>query len=295
MLQLRLLRYFCSVVEQGSVSAAADVLFIAQPPLSKALNQLEQQLGVRLFTRSSKGMIPTQAGQCLYQRAGTLLRQAQEIEEEMRGFADGQRGVVRIGTVSMGISRVTAMIQALGADFPAMGFSLQQGDTQYLSELMEQHQLDAALVHLPLTRGAPELKILPLAHSRFQALCHPDSPLAARTSLTLAQLAEVPLALLRRKSGFGVYEKVLQSFTRAGLTPRVLADTSDISPLMALVKRRAAVALLPVLPDDIPVGIVALDVPELDSVADDLALLYRPPQPGSPLEQALAFFQRTSP
>ncbi|MBW7981020.1 LysR family transcriptional regulator [Enterobacillus tribolii] len=295
MLKLRLLHYFCTVVEQGSVSAAAGVLFIAQPPLSKGLQQLEELLGVQLFFRSSKGMQPTEAGRHLYQRAGALLRQSREIEDEMKGFADGQRGVVRIGTVSMGIPRVTAMIQTLGDACPTIGFSLQQGDTQHLTELLEMYRLDAALIHLPLTSAAPDLKLLPLARSRFQTLCHPDSPLAAQPRITLAQLAGVPLALLRRKSGFGVYERVLQSFTRAGLTPRILADTSDIAPLIALVKQRAAVALLPVLPDDIPPGIVARDVPELDDVADELALLYRAPlSADSPLHRAIAFLGQTA-
>ncbi|MFI8414996.1 LysR family transcriptional regulator [Serratia sp. NPDC078593] len=69
MLKLKPLSYFNAVVEQGSVFAAAEVLFIAQPPLSKALVQLKQHWGVQLFERSSKGMKPTEAGRYLYQRA----------------------------------------------------------------------------------------------------------------------------------------------------------------------------------------------------------------------------------
>ncbi|HGM5493342.1 TPA: LysR family transcriptional regulator [Serratia fonticola] len=279
MLKLKPLSYFKAVVEQGSVSAAAAVLYIAQPPLSKALSQLEEEWGVQLFERSSRGMAPTEAGRYLYQRACDLLQMAAEVEEEMHAFGGGQRGVVRIGTVSMGIPRVAQMMQALRQQRPELSFSLYQGDTQHLEELLDKQRIDLALVHLPLTSGEAHIAMTPLAHSSFRALCHPESPLAQHAQLSLKQLEAYPLTLLRRKSGFGVYEQVLQSFAKQGLQPQVFADASDVPMMRYLAQQNMAIALLPMLPQDqIWEGLMAIPVPELDGVADDLVMLYRTQQ-----------------
>ncbi|WON77340.1 LysR family transcriptional regulator [Serratia sp. UGAL515B_01] len=246
MIKLKPLSYFKTVVELGSVSAAAERLYIAQPPLSKALSQLEEECGVRLFERSSRGMTPTEAGHYLYQRACTLLQMTAEVEEEMRAFGEGQRGMLRIGTVSMGIPRVGQMMQAVRQCLPELSFSLYQGDTGYLEELLEKQRIDLALVHLPLTSSEVPNRMIPLAHSSFRALCHPGSPLAQYSTLNLKQLSLYPLTLLRRKSGFGVYEQVLQSFAKRGLKSQVFADASDIPMMCYLAQQNMAVALLPV-------------------------------------------------
>ncbi|MFC0224941.1 LysR family transcriptional regulator [Serratia aquatilis] len=288
MIKLKPLSYFKAVVEHGSVSAAAEVLYIAQPPLSKALSQLEEEWGVRLFERSSRGMAPTEAGHYLYQCACALLQMAAEVEEEMHAFGEGQRGVVRIGTVSMGIPRVAQMMQAIRQRRPELSFSLYQGDTGHLEELLEKQRIDLALVHLPLTSSEVPIVMTPLAHASFRALCHPGSPLAQHSTLSLKQLIPYPLTLLRRKSGFGVYEQVLQSFAKQGLQPQVFADASDIPMMCYLAQQDMAIALLPVLPKDrVWEGLVAIPVPELDAVADDLVMLYRTQQENRPALRAV--------
>ncbi|PVZ89007.1 hypothetical protein C9426_05765 [Serratia sp. S1B] len=296
MIKLKPLSYFKTVVEQGSVSAASAMLYIAQPPLSKALSQLEAEWGVQLFERSSRGMVPTEAGRYLYQRACCLLQMAAEIDEEMQAFGDGQRGVVRIGTVSMGIPRVAQMMQAVRQQRPELSFSLYQGDTQHLEELLDKQRIDLALVHLPLTSSEAHISIIPLAHSRFRALCHPSSPLAQSTALSLKQLATCPLTLLRRKSGFGVYEQVLQSFAKQGLQPQIFADASDVPMMSYLAQQNMAVALLPTLsPDQSWEGLVAIPVPELDCVAEDLVMLYRTqPETRSALRAVIDNFKQTN-
>lgn len=276
MIKLKPLSYVKAVVEQGSVSAAAAVLYIAQPPLSKALSQLEAEWGVQLFERSSKGMMPTEAGRYLYRRACDLLQMAAEVEEEMRAFGEGQRGVVRIGTVSMGVPQVAQMMRAMRQLGFELSFSLYQGDTRYLEELLDKQRIDLALVHLPLTGNEDHIAITPLAHACFRALCRPNSPLARHNALTLKQLAAYPLTLLRRKSGFGVYEQVLQSFAKQGLRPQVLADASDVPMMRYLAQQDMAVALLPMLPQDQAwQGLAAIPVPELDALDDDLVMLHR--------------------
>ncbi len=275
-MKLKPLNYFKAVYEQGSISAASEVLFIAQPPLSKALHQLEEEWGVKLFDRSSRGMTPTEAGIYLYRRAGDLLQLAADIDEEMQAFGEGERGVVRIGTVSMGIPKVAEVMQRLKLEHPQLNFSLHQGDTGYLEELVELRRIDIALVHLPLTTSDEQLAIQPLAHSCFRVLCLPNSPLAQHKTVKLEQLAAWPLVLMRRKSGFGVYDNVMQAFSKAGIKPQILADASDVPMMKYLVEKGMAVGLLPMLAGKKEgENLLTLPVPELEAVADDLVIIYR--------------------
>lgn len=294
MVKLKLLQYFKAIVDYGSISAASERLYIAQPPLSKALSQLEEQLGVTLFERTSKGMIPTEAGRHLYQRATDLLLMAHDISEEMRTFSLGARGMIRIGSVSMGVPLVMQMIEALHQQNQDVQFSLSQGDTRLLEEWVEQRRIDAALIHLPLTHSDPNLTVLPLRHACLRVLCHQDSPLAALTEISLDELARYPLVLLRRNAGFGVYENILQNFAKHGVTAQVLADATDVPMVQAMVRAGMAVGVLPMLPDADPGdGLCARPVPEMNHVADDLVFIYRTQQAErGPLRQAVQFFSQ---
>ncbi|QGU85822.1 LysR family transcriptional regulator [Erwinia sorbitola] len=292
MLKLKPLHYFKTVVEHGSISAASKVLYTAQPPISKALLQLESHWDVRLFERTPRGMTPTDAGRHLYQRASDLLQLADNIDSEMRTFSEGQRGVVRIGCVDMGIVLLTNAIVALRSERPDLQFSLHQGDPLYLEELLERRQIDAALVHLPLTLNTCDVTSRVLQQLHVRVLCLADGPLAGSSSLSLAELAAHPLVLLRRQRGFGMYERVLSCFNEAGLTPEVVAQASDLPVMKQLVRQGVALALVPSLADALPeAGMLALDVPQLDVAADRLALIYHQQHAESAvLKPLLAFF-----
>lgn len=292
MLKLKPLHYFKTVVEKGSISAASQVLFTAQPPISKALLQLESHWDLRLFERTPRGMIPTDAGRYLYQRASDLLQLAESIEGEIHAFSEGQRGVLRIGCVDMATGLLAGAVAALREDHPALQFSLHQGDPLFLEELLERRQIDAALVHLPLTLTASDVDSMALQQLCVRALCLADDPLAEASSLSLAALATHPLVLLRRQRGFGIYERVLACFHNAGLAPDVVAQASDLPVMKQLARQGVAIALVPSLGDSPPdAGLVALAVPELDGAADRLALIYHQQHAGSAvLRPLLAYF-----
>ncbi|MDR0806875.1 MAG: LysR family transcriptional regulator [Enterobacteriaceae bacterium] len=294
MIKIKPLYYFKVVVEQGSLSAASEVLHIAQPPLSKSLQQLEELWGVQLLTRTHRGMVPTEAGKFLYQRANDLLQMAKHLDDEMKGFGDGVNGMIRLGTVSMGMPRVISLMRTLRERYPSITFSLYQGDTQHLEDMLEKRKIDAALVHLPLTNSASQLIVLPLAKSCFKALCPSNSPLNDYAELTLKQLVDVPLVLLKRKSGFGVFEKVRQAFSRQGLEPQVIADASDVPIIKMMVENQLAIGLLPMLDgcDDDFSKIKTIPVPELDMVADELALVIHQQSEHNPtLVRVLDYFK----
>ena len=100
MMDLRQLRYFVTVVEEGQITAAARQLHMAQPPLSQQIQLLEKELGVDLFIREHRHMELTEVGKLLYERARQILNLSDSARREIRDFKQGLKGTLHIGTVS---------------------------------------------------------------------------------------------------------------------------------------------------------------------------------------------------
>lgn len=244
-MNLRQLLYFKTVVEQGSLASASEVLHIAQPPLSVAIKQLEELWGVSLFERTGRGLLTTDTGLALYERACELLNNANEVDEAMASLGRGQGGRVRIGFVSAGIGPVVRTIATLREELPAVTFSLHQGEPRSLEDMIERRVIDFALTSLPISN--PALAVRPLAEFQLAALYRRDhDDFTDEVTLDFADLSEKPLIVLRRRSGSGFYERILHEFQSIGAESNIVADSSDVPAIVALVQHGVGVGLLPV-------------------------------------------------
>ena len=96
---IRQLEYFCAVAENHSISAAARALHVAQPPISRQIAQLEDELGVQLFARESRGMKLTEAGQALYRQSRQLFLRLRRVEENVKSIGAGEGGRINVGVI----------------------------------------------------------------------------------------------------------------------------------------------------------------------------------------------------
>ena len=103
-MKLRQLEYFCAVAEEKSISAAARELHVAQPPISRQISQLEEELGVQLFLRGSKGMSLTDAGQSLYQQTQQIFQDIRRVEDSVRSVGTGMSGRIKLGVIYSAMS-----------------------------------------------------------------------------------------------------------------------------------------------------------------------------------------------
>jgi DNA-binding transcriptional LysR family regulator len=256
-MNLRQLTYFRAVVEHGSLVAASEVLHVAQPPLSVAIKQLEAQWGIRLFDRVGRGLVLTDLGRALYERACQLLGVASAVDQEMIAMARGFSARVRAGCTAFGIEPIAEMIERMNAQGLNISFSLRQGEPKMLEDLIEQRELDFALTHLPV--GNPSLQVYPLAALNVAVVARAEETLmASEGPLDQAALANVPLVLLRRSSGSGIYDRVTNAFRQAGVSCNIAADSSDIAVAYALIRRGIGVGVLPLWSGSkLPPGLVA--------------------------------------
>jgi len=244
-MNLRQLSYFRAVVEHQSLAAAADVLRVAQPNLSVAIKQLEAEWGVSLFERAGRGLVVTDTGRSLYERAAELLSGASALDQEMRAIGRGFTARLRVGYTHVSIEVIATMVAQLRDEGAAVSFSLQQGEPQLLETMVELRQLDFALTHMPVAN--PALGAEALAPMAMVLLCRQDDDRwPTQDEIALEMLADLPLILLRRRSGIGIYERIVEAFSTAGISCSVVADCTDLSAIYALVERNVGLGLVPV-------------------------------------------------
>lgn len=146
----RLLRYFAAVAEDGSLTRAAERLYVSQPALTKQIRQLEDRLGVRLFTRSRSGMVLTEAGRVLSERAPGLLGDWDAVLRDTRAAAARADRVLRVGFLASAANEATPeIIAAFGRDRPGWRVDMRQASWADPTAGLATGEVDAALLRLP--------------------------------------------------------------------------------------------------------------------------------------------------
>jgi DNA-binding transcriptional LysR family regulator len=220
-MDFRHLRAFIAVAETLSVTRAAARLHISQPPLSRHIHQLEEELGVTLFVRHRQGVTLTDAGRRLLEKARALDAAALDFYEAAREVASGQSNTIRVG-IGWGLwDAVNSIRVEFARQYPAV--TIEASDA-FCSEKCEQklkdYSLDVAFGRPPFDTAA--LDVAPILHERIQAVLSADSPLASKTSVSLRDLASVPLLLWDRHIAPVLYDKVLDLYAREGLVPAMI-------------------------------------------------------------------------
>jgi DNA-binding transcriptional LysR family regulator len=127
-MDMRQLKYFLTIAKEGQVTRAAKLLNMEQPPLSRQLKLMEEELGVKLFDRNGKGLKLTDSGELLKQKAESLLLQFDESIREVKGMEEGVRGVLSIGSVVSCISLLPKRIELFREKFPQLTYKISEGD-----------------------------------------------------------------------------------------------------------------------------------------------------------------------
>src|SRR5277367_3631090 len=144
-MELRHLRYFVAVAEEGHVTRAAERLGMQQPPLSQRIQALERELAVQLFRRKPRGVELTDAGRALLTDARAILAQVEHARATTRRTARGEQGRIAVGFTSSASFHpfVVRAIRSYRDAYPRVSFVLEEGGTVELAEALRQEQLDA--------------------------------------------------------------------------------------------------------------------------------------------------------
>lgn len=240
-MDIRQLRYFATIAEEGQITRAANKLHMAQPPLSQQLKALEQELGILLVERIGRNIELTDAGKLLYERATDLLNQLDETVMEVKEVGEGIKGVLSIGSVKTCFSYLPDLMRMFRELYPNVTFRLFEGDSFRLSQDLRNRDIEIALVRLPLELDG--LSSLPLPIDQFVAVI--PEHWSYEKNIPINEFARMPLMLLHRIKGIGLYEMVIEEFKNHELIPNIICQCADAAMLISLVHAGVGATFLP--------------------------------------------------
>jgi DNA-binding transcriptional LysR family regulator len=243
---LRDVRYFAAVVEQGSLSKAAEILKVSQPTLSHAIARLEDLLGGPVWRRTSNrraGVVPTELGHKVLERGGRALAELDALSKDAANLRGLTAGELRVGSVqSLAATLLPIWVSRFLGEHPAIVLSLPLVTSEDASGQVRDGKLDAALVVGP-PPGEPHLKRLRCGEQELVAVVRSDHPLARGQGLGLGELARESFVFV--PAGTFAAVAIEELCRRAGFQPQVRARLASISGLCALVRAGVGITILP--------------------------------------------------
>jgi DNA-binding transcriptional LysR family regulator len=218
--ELRHIRYFIAVAEYLSFRTAAQRLHIAQPPLSRQIRQLEEDLRVELFARDKRHVELTKAGHAFLEEARKLMVQVGHAVETARIAQRGDLGIIRVGIAS-GLGGVVSQIFfEFRKRWPAIEVECRDIFSSFQSQALRKHEIDVGFLRPPLDQMALDCELL--YEEEFVVILPKSHRLAKRRTLRIHDIEDEPLIIFDRNFSSGLYDKILSLYSRHGLTPRLI-------------------------------------------------------------------------
>src|SRR5690606_36125693 len=196
---IKQLRAFLAVAQTMSFAQASERLYISQPALSLSIRALEDGLGGRLFSRTTRSVSLTPEGKALFPLARRLVAEWDSVEDNLRRHFTLQRGHVAIAAMpSFAGNRLPSLLMRFREQYPEIGITVHDVINEQVVEMVRNRQVELGITFEPASD--PSLEFRHLYQDRFMAVVPPDSPLASRTELSWHDLRAFPLITLQRPS-----------------------------------------------------------------------------------------------
>lgn len=244
-IELRHLRYFIAVAEELHFGHAAARLNISQPPLSQQIQILEQQIGARLLARTNRSVSLTPAGRQFLADSRQILSQVEEAAARAARLHQGETGELRIGFTSSApfIKAVSDTLSSFRQHYPDVHIQTREINTREQIAPLNDGGLELGLMRntlLPETLAWEVILREPLL-----AMIHRDHPLAARSGVSLVELAREPFVFFDPHVGTGLYDDILGLLRRYNLTPTITQEVGEAMTIVGLVAAGLGVSILP--------------------------------------------------
>lgn len=240
-MELRALRAFVEVVRQGGFSHAAKAVFSTQSTVSKAVKQLEEEIGVPLLDRLGHRSTLTAAGEIVYRRALRMLAERDDLVAELDELRGLKRGTLRLGLPPVGSSTLFApLFAAYRSRYPGVDIRLVEHGSRRLEELLLAGDIELGASLLPVSA---EFDWQAVRRESLVVLIHKENKLAHGTSLDLANAKDQPFILF--ETGFALNRVVLDACQRRGFTPTIAARSSQIDFIIELAAAGLGIAFMP--------------------------------------------------
>lgn len=278
-MDLRQMRYFMAIADKGNFSAAAEYLHMAQPPLSRQIKQLEDELGVTLLERGSRQITLTSAGQVFLDKSINILKASELLEKQMSNFSLGTEGTLRLGTVSSsGATYLDEHVIQFCKDYPSIKFDILEGNTFSIVEALEKNKIELGIVRIPF------------GGNHYKQYCYQKEPMLAvakkdffqdlpEKTISLKQLVKSPIIIYKR------YEKLFREVCfEEKLSLHIICKNDDVRTTLLWANAGIGIALVPasalqlVNHDDLEAKAI-----EHQKLFTQVCVIWKPDRPLSPV------------
>lgn len=236
------LRLFVSVIEEGTIAAAAKREHIAAAAVSKRLSELEELLDAQLLTRTNKGITATDAGLSLLFMARSALNNLNEIVVQMRDYSHGRRGSVHVlANISAVTQFMPALIKSFMDQYPLINIVLEEQQSLGITKAVAENRADVG-IFTRLPHGA-DIEVFPFRTDRLVLLVPNDHPLADRQSVKFAETLDHSFVALR--SGTHLNFQLIKAANDIGRSLKIRMEVSSYDALCLMVQAGLGVGIMP--------------------------------------------------
>lgn len=233
-MELRHLRYFIAVAEEQNIGRAAARLHISQPPLTRQIQQLEEELGVQLFIRTPRGMELTGAGEQLLEEARNIRAVVEQATERTQRAGQGKLGRLDVGIFGSAILDIIPKVLAgFRTAYPEVKIVLHSMDKNEQIEALRQRRINVGFNRI--INPLPDIDSELVTTESLLVAVHASHPLAEKTVVPFKSLAEHPLVLFPTGSRPSFIDRVIGLCQQEGFVPQVSQEVGDVVSAVALV------------------------------------------------------------
>ncbi|HEX9025790.1 MAG TPA: LysR family transcriptional regulator [Clostridium sp.] len=239
-MDIKQLTYFIAIVEEGTITSAANKLHMAQPPLSTQLKLLEDELGTKLLERGARKVSLTDVGKILYKRAKHILEITEAAVTEIEEFGKGVQGTLRLGTISSsGAALLSSRVIEFNKKYPNIKFEIHEGNTYEVLEMINSGVIEVGIVRTPF--NSQNLECLFLDSEPMIAVMNEEYDFKNENDkIILDDLKDMPLIMYRR------FEKILLSeFHKLDFTPNIFCINDDVRTTMLWARAGLGIGIVP--------------------------------------------------
>ncbi|MGY4688755.1 LysR family transcriptional regulator [Salibacterium sp. K-3] len=241
-MDLKQLRYVVEVYKEESFSKAADKLHVSQPALSKMVHQLEEELDIRLFDRSTRNLKITGEGEKILLHAQKVLRGAEDLKEAANEIKLRKQGRFTFGLPPViGSSFFPSLIASFRRTYPEAQMQIVEEGAKIMEHSLLEGNIDVGVAILPVDEE--QFEVRPIVKRELLLVVSKDQPLAGRNTVKMKELEEERFLMFRK--GFSLYDRVREAAIQAGFEPVVEHESTQWDFLIELAMAGLGVAFLP--------------------------------------------------
>lgn len=240
---IRQIEYFTEVAKHLSFTKAASTLHVSQPSISKAIQNLEAELGVPLFYRSSKQLELTDAGKAVLVNAQQVLAAFKNLRSELTDLMELKKGEIRIGIPPIvGVEFFSKLISLYKEKYPYIEIKLTEVGTKKIRQGVEEGELDIGII-CNLCVPNDQLESIGILKDPLMLIVHKDHSLASLPSVEMSQLEKEAFIIYRKD--FTLYDRIIEECSKNGFFPTIACESSQKDLIVEMVAAKVGIALLP--------------------------------------------------